>query len=135
MLMSEKKQKCTSPQDVANIINAILDFEGEFSRTQEHFYVIGLNKKNVVQFIELVSLGTVGETIVHPREVFKMLIIKSCSYFIAVHNHPSGDIFPSNEDFAVTKRLKECGELIGIPIIDHIIIGENFFSFKENNNL
>ena len=129
--MSEKKQKCSAPEDVFKIINSILDAEGEGSRLQEHFYVIGLNNKNVIQFIELVSLGTISETIVHPREVFRTLIIKSCSCFIVVHNHPSGDCTPSKEDQATTQRLVDSGILLGIPILDHVIIGDCYVSLKE----
>ena len=131
MLLSEKKQKCSSPDDVFKIINSILDSEGEGARLQEHFYVIGLNNRNVIQFIELVSLGTISETIVHPREVFRTLIMKSCSSFIVVHNHPSGDCTPSEEDKNTTQRLVDSGILLGIVILDHIIIGNCYFSLKE----
>lgn len=100
--------------------------------TKEHFVIIGLNTKNQIMFKETVSIGTLNTTIVHPREVFKLLIKRTCSAGIAVHCHPSGDPAPSSEDLEVTKRLVEAGKILGIDIIDHIIIGHNrYISFKD----
>lgn len=101
--------------------------------TQEHFVVIGLNTKNQVVFKETVFIGSLNSSIVHPREVFKPLIRKSCASAVVVHNHPSGQPEPSEEDIAVTERLQKAGEIIGIDILDHVIVGfERFYSFKEH---
>lgn len=104
--------------------------------TQEHFVVIGLNTKNQVVFKETVFIGTLNSSIVHPREVFKPLIRKSCASAIVVHNHPSGQPEPSEEDIGITERLQKAGEIIGINILDHVIVGfERFYSLKEHGRI
>ena len=82
--------------------------------------------------LENITTGIVNASLVHPREVFKKAISKNATSLILAHNHPSGDPMPSNEDKLITKRLVEAGEIIGIGIIDHIIIGDgSYLSFKE----
>jgi len=100
---------------------------------KEHFWVIGLSTRNAIQYIDLVSLGTLNASLVHPREVFRFSILKAVSSIILSHNHPSGDAEPSEEDMRITRRLVEAGKIIGIEVIDHIVIGDrdNFYSFKE----
>jgi DNA repair protein RadC len=79
-----------------------------------------------------VSIGNLNSSVVHPREVFNEAIICHSASIIVCHNHPSGDPSPSNEDINITQRLKECGKLLGIELIDHIIIGDGIYvSFKE----
>lgn len=91
-----------------------------------------LNTKNVVMFIKDVSVGSLNSSIVHPREVFCDAIRKNSAFIIVCHNHPSGDPQPSNEDINVTNRLKECGKLLGIELLDHLIIGKGkYISLKE----
>ncbi|MCR1899899.1 DNA repair protein RadC [Irregularibacter muris] len=100
--------------------------------SQEHFKVVLLNTKNFVISIDTVTIGTVNASLVHPREVFKNAIKKSCTSIILVHNHPSGDPYPSVEDKSITKRLIEAGNIIGIKVLDHIIIGDGkYLSFNE----
>lgn len=101
---------------------------------QEYFYVIYLdNKKRVIEN-KLLFKGTLNQSIVHPREVFKSAFILSASSIICVHNHPSGNVEPSKEDINLTKRLSEIGILMGIKVVDHLIISDdNYFSFLENN--
>lgn len=101
---------------------------------REHFQVMLLNHKKAVLGIETVSIGTLNSSLVHPREVFKQAIKRSASTVILVHNHPSGNCEPSEQDLQVTSRLKEVGQIVGIEVIDHIIIGEDsYYSFRENN--
>ena len=91
-----------------------------------------LNTKNQILSKETISIGSLNSSIVHPREVFKPAIKKSASAMIVAHNHPSGDPSPSREDIEVTKRLIQAGEILGIDILDHVIIGENrYVSMKE----
>ncbi|MCH7549138.1 MAG: hypothetical protein IH969_06340 [Candidatus Krumholzibacteriota bacterium] len=90
---------------------------------REHFYAILLNTKNVVLSVELVSIGSLNASIVHPREILKPAIANSADSIILVHNHPTGDPDPSREDIEFTKRFAKCGELIGIELLDHVIIG------------
>jgi DNA repair protein RadC len=83
-----------------------------------------------------VSRGNLNSCLVHPREIFKRAILQNSARIILVHNHPSGDIFPSDEDKKVTGIIKRCGEILCIPLVDHIIVGDNeFFSFKEREIL
>jgi DNA repair protein RadC len=99
---------------------------------KEEFWVLVLNKKNRLLKKCAVSIGTISETIVHPREVFRCAIREGGSGIIIAHNHPSGVILPSEEDISITERVAEAGEIIGIPLIDHIIISNNAFaSMKE----
>ena len=101
---------------------------------KEVFKVILLNTKNEIISDEDVSIGTLNSSLVHPREVFRYAIKKSANKIILMHNHPSGSIEPSMEDKKTTSRLIECGRLIGIEVIDHIIIGDGeYYSFKENS--
>ncbi len=99
---------------------------------QEHFICLFLNTKNQVTGKELVSKGTLNAALVHPREVYRAALRRNSASIIALHNHPSGDPTPSAEDIRLTKRLLDAGELVGIELLDHIIIGEQkFVSLKE----
>jgi len=116
-----------SPKDVFNLVRADMEF-----LQVEHFDVIGLSTKNHVVFRENISSGSLNASLVHPRETFKRLIKRSCASCLLVHNHPSSDTTPSNEDIALTNNLVECGKLLGIEVIDHIIVGAGrYVSFKE----
>ena len=99
--------------------------------------MVCLDTKNQPVSIEVVSIGTINSAMVHPREVFKVAMLSNASSIICFHNHPSGNIDPSVEDENITRRLKECGEILGIGLIDHIILGDRdrYFSFKENNKI
>ena len=100
--------------------------------TREFFYVLLLDNKHRIQKESLVSIGCLTSTIVHPREVFAPAIRESADAIICVHNHPSGDPEPSSEDKHVTNRLLKAGELVGIQLLDHIIIGRNeYASFAD----
>ena len=103
---------------------------------REHFCVVLLSANNAVIGIETISIGTLTNTQVHPREVFKQAIRQSASGVILAHNHPSGDSVPSDEDLFLTERLVETGQIIGIHVIDHIIVGEDsYYSFRDNDLL
>ena len=104
------------------------------NKKQELFYCLYLNNKNYVIERKLLFMGTINKSVVHPREVFKNAYLSSASGIICIHNHPSGDVTPSIEDKRFTKALVDIGNVQNIPILDHIIIGEdNYFSFMENN--
>ena len=111
----------------------ILCTESEVDRGREHFWVLGLNAKNVILYIELVSLGTLTNSLIHPRETYRLAVMRGVASIIAVHNHPSGDCEPSREDCIVSVRLQQAGEVLGINFLDHIIINEegNFVSLQE----
>ncbi|WP_034631390.1 RadC family protein [Desulfotruncus alcoholivorax] len=98
---------------------------------REHFWALLLNTKNQVLSKEIISIGTLNSSAIHPRELYKAAIRRSAAGVILVHNHPSGDPTPSLQDIEVTKRLIEAGNIIGINVLDHLVIGDNkFVSFK-----
>lgn len=100
---------------------------------REHFWRIDLDARSRVVGYEVVSVGTVSASLVHPREVFKGAILNNAAGMIVCHNHPSGDTSPSPEDKEVTRRLQRAGELMGIPVLDHMVVADrSYFSFKEH---
>lgn len=92
------------------------------ARRKEHFVGLYLNARSELIHKETVSIGTANASLVHPRDVFAPALLHNATAIIVAHNHPSGDATPSDEDVAVTHRLKEAGELLGIPVLDHIVI-------------
>ncbi len=99
---------------------------------REQFLICGLDAKHGLIGINVVSTGSLNLTIVHPREVFKPLILMNAGAWLCAHNHPSGDITPSPEDRVLTKRLREAADLFGIPLLDHLILAEEFYySFAD----
>lgn len=131
MILSREKTELNNPQAVSEHIRRILRRLDRLDRDKEHFFVISLNTKNKVKFVELVSIGTANSSLVHPREVFRRCIIRGASAAIVCHNHPSGESEPSEEDINITKRLVEAGKIVGIEILDHVIIGQRWSSMKE----
>ncbi len=127
------KQAC-SPQAAASIGWAILDAEAANDRDKEHFWVIGLNTKNRVKYVDLVTLGTLDASLVHPREVFRFAVMQGVSSILLMHNHPSGDPTPSKEDISVTTRLSEAGKVLGIEVLDHVIIGNDSTRWASHRN-
>ena len=120
--------KINSPQSVDKLIRDSLDLHNE---SVEVFGILALTTKNKIAGLHVISRGTLNSCIVHPREVFKSAILNNANTIIAFHNHPSGDTTPSNQDIEITKRLKQAGEVLGIELLDHIIVGDNFYSLKE----
>lgn len=120
-------RKITSPQDVAEMFIPILRDENK-----EKFFVVCLNSANKIIKHELISVGNLNSSIVHPREIFKVAIDNSSASIILIHNHPSGNPEPSNEDIRITKKMVETGKIMDIPVFDHLIIaGETYTSFVE----
>lgn len=99
--------------------------------------MIGLTCKNTLKYLELVSLGTLDASLVHPREVFRFAIMKGVKAIVLAHNHPSGCMQASQEDIELTQRLAEAGRIVGIKVLDHIIVTEQdgYFSFSERGFL
>jgi len=127
----ESLERFTSPLQIFN------HFHFRFrDRRKEHFVILLLDGKNRIIREEQVSEGSLNQSIVHPREVFKPAVKESAAAVILVHNHPSGDPAPSREDREITRRLKEGGDLLGIRVLDHIIIGDgSYLSFVEQGLL
>ncbi|MBQ8192653.1 MAG: DNA repair protein RadC [Bacilli bacterium] len=121
----------TNPSSIINYFHEL--FKNE---RQENFYVVYLDNQKKYIDKKLLFKGTVNFSLVHPREVFKSAYLLSASYIICIHNHPSGDASPSNNDIELTRRLKEIGDIHGVPVLDHIVIGNNnYYSFFEDNNI
>ena len=128
---STKLQSISSPEDGVSILMPLLRYE-----THEKFVIVLLNSKNNVLGIRVISEGSLNSSVVHPREVFHEAIVNHAASIICAHNHPSGDPTPSNEDLSLTNTLAESSKFIGIPVIDHIVIGDSiYFSFKEHGYL
>ncbi|MEF9922197.1 MAG: DNA repair protein RadC [Anaerovoracaceae bacterium] len=119
----QKKQTVESSDVVANLFMEKLRY-----LKKEHFKSVLVNTKGEIILTDNVSVGELSSTVVHPREVFKTAIQKSAAAVIFIHNHPSGDPTPSQEDILTTKRLIEAGELLGIKVLDHIVIGDGEYT-------
>ncbi|UQZ84557.1 hypothetical protein SK3146_03812 [Paenibacillus konkukensis] len=116
-----------SPKDAADYLTPELRY-----LQKEHFCILHLNTKNHLIQKDTISIGSLNSAIVHPREVFRAAIKRSSASILLAHNHPSGDPSPSPEDVQLTKRLVEVGDVVGIEVLDHVIIGDNrFLSLKE----
>lgn len=106
------------------------------NKMQEELMVILLNTKNIVIDYKFVFKGSLNHSIVHPREIFKEAIYSSANAIIIIHNHPSGDVTPSEEDKKITEKIVLCGEMLNMPLLDHIIFGNNaYYSFLEEGNI
>jgi len=122
--------KIEQPKDIYEFMNDLKHSD------RERFYSVFLNARNEVINCEEVSTGSANSTLVHPREVFKSALLSSCTAIVLVHNHPSGNSSPSSDDITMTRRLYECGELLGIDVLDSVIIGEDsYYSFRETGLL
>ncbi|RII00730.1 JAB domain-containing protein [candidate division NPL-UPA2 bacterium Unc8] len=117
----------SSPKDVAEFAQPILK-----DKKKEYFLIFPLDSRNRIAKESIISVGTLTANLVHPREVFKEAISRNAVQIIVIHNHPSGDPEPSEDDLEITKRLIESGKILDIEVFDHIIVAKNaFFSFKE----
>jgi DNA repair protein RadC len=125
-LKDKKSELILSAKDVFDALKDIREIK------KEHFYVFYLDTQNQEIKRDLISVGTLNESLVHPREVFEPAVQNLCAAVIVAHNHPSGLLEPSEQDKKVTKRLKEAGEVLGIALLDHVIVTkEGYFSFQE----
>ena len=116
---SEQGQLITTPAHCASYLSNIEDL------AQEAFVTITLNSKNRAISKHLISLGTLNSALVHPREVFRVAILDGAAAMILAHNHPSGDPTPSSEDIKITRQLVSAGQIMGIKILDHMILGSS----------
>jgi DNA repair protein RadC len=121
-----------SPDDVRDLMVNHLDLE---NCDREHFVVAYLNRKGYLNAVHVVSIGGLHSSIVHPREVFKPAFETSSASIILAHNHPSGDPTPSQEDIEITRRLIEAGNILGITVLDHIVIGSGRYVSLKNRGL
>lgn len=130
MLIKQKnisKNPIINAKDVAEIITTILTKERLCNQNKEHWWIIGINNANIVSYVDLIS------RLVHPRETYRLAILKEVSNIICVHNHPSGEMKPSEADLLLTEHLIKSGNIINIKLLDHVIIDNlgNFISLRD----
>ncbi|CAM3991825.1 MULTISPECIES: JAB domain-containing protein [Flavobacterium] len=131
-LTEEQRIKILNSDDIYGIMQQVLLRENKIDQDKEHFWVVGLANNNRVLFIELVSLGTVNQTLVEPMEVYSLALQKRAVKIILCHNHPSGELKPSEADKDVTDRLIQVGIIVDVLVIDHLIIStKSYLSFKD----
>jgi DNA repair protein RadC len=124
---------CRSSEDVQRLARAIYE---TLDADKEHFVLLAMNNKNRVNGFKVISTGTLTASLVHPREVWRAALHLCAAAVVFVHNHPSGDPAPSPEDQDITRRLKETGDVLGIRVLDHVVLGdERFFSFNDKGML
>ncbi|MFA5823215.1 MAG: DNA repair protein RadC [Thermodesulfovibrionales bacterium] len=136
-------EKLTIQEGTAEYVaNTIIDAETVYAlfsflqqETKEHFIALHLDAKNRILCIDRVSAGTMTNSLIHPREVFKTALLSSAASLLLIHNHPSGDPTPSRDDISITEKLRGAGEIMGIAVLDHVIIGDGYVSLKEKGYL
>lgn len=136
-LLKEKslEYNITSVKNPINVVKLTKELIGEVDR--EYVLVLNLNTNLEPNSIEVCGIGSLSEAVIHPREIFKSAILSSASKIIMVHTHPSGHVEPSLEDIQTTNRIRKAGEILGIPLVDHLILGNNndYFSFTEHGDI
>lgn len=126
-----QKQEITKPSDVFSLLKKQI-----YKKNKEHLFLISLNSRNKLIATDLISLGTINEALISPSEIFKQALIRNAVAIILAHNHPSNDPNPSDSDLAITYRIAKCGQDLGIPLVDHIILASStFISLKATNLL
>ncbi len=128
--VSSDRKTVSSPADITNALSKYR------TKKVEYFLCVHLDSAHKITRIEEVTKGLINRSLAHPREVFRKAIISNSQSVVVAHNHPSGSLEPSEEDKGITQRLVAAGELLGVPVLDHLIISkEGYFSFKENGLL
>ncbi len=131
MIVSQEHIKISAAADVYSHISKLFAKSDEIARDQEHFWVLSLNSNNVIKFVDLIGIGTINRIYVAPMEIFRRSIINGAAAIIIVHNHPSGRTIPSKEDEALTNRVIEVSKLLEMKFLDHVIIGDGYYSFAD----
>ena len=133
ILRDDEKIQVKCAGDLFGVMRNILDREEEIDKDREHFWVVGLNAGNWILFVELISLGTVKATVVDPMDVFSFALQKRAVKVIMVHNHPSTNLTPSENDKDLTDRMIQVGKIVDTPVLDHLIISlETYMSFLDD---
>jgi DNA repair protein RadC len=133
VLGEDKSVKASCPEDVAKVFQKLLAAQDPIDQDKEHFWIMHLSARNTIKQVELVAVGTLSSMMLHPREIFRRAVTEGSASIILAHNHPSGETDPSDDDIQFTRRVHDGGELLSIPLVDHIIVSHTaFFSFKAN---
>jgi DNA repair protein RadC len=133
----QRQKPINDPQLVADMLHDTLSQADIFDRHKEHLWGIYFDNRNKIKRVDLLGIGTLNASLVHPREVLVIAIKSLAASFMIAHNHPSGVVTPSESDTSVTKRMAEAGGIIGITFLDHLIIDGKggYYSFRENKLL
>lgn len=130
------KEKLTRSGDVHKVLHQVLNKFDTYDQDKEFFFVIGLKRSNRIKYIDVCSMGGLHSTIVGAREVFRRAIVEASAAIILGHNHPSGEVVPSEADKKITRVLCEAGKLLDIKVIDHVIFAnDSFYSFADEGEL
>ena len=131
-LTDDQKIKLSSSYPVYKIMREILLREEDLDKEREHFWILGLAQNNQLQYVELIGLGTIRAVAIEPMNVFRLAVMKGSVSVILVHNHPSGDLLPSDKDKDITDNLIQVGHILNIEVADHLIISDTYYySFKD----
>jgi DNA repair protein RadC len=135
-LNETQKVKIINDKTLFPVMREILMRDNQIDQTKEHFWAVGLATNNILLYIELVSLGSLRQTIVEPMEVFSWALQKKVDKLILVHNHPSGELRPTPEDLDLTDRLIQVGIIVNLPVVDHLIISpDGHYSFNRKGDI
>ncbi|MEO6302267.1 MAG: JAB domain-containing protein [Bacteroidia bacterium] len=135
-LNEQDKIKLLNSADIYSIMQKVLLRENKIERNKERFWIIGLATNNKILYIELITVGTINRTIVEPMEVFSIALQKRSVKIVMVHNHPSGEMRPSDADKDITDHLIQVGNFLNVPVIEHLIISEtSYYSFYDSGLL
>jgi DNA repair protein RadC len=134
VLLRHNKMTIRDAADVAKVFQDLLRLEDKIDRDKEHFYVMHLDSHRRINLVELVAIGTLTDTNVHPRETFRRAVVEGSYSILVAHNHPSGDVTPSEADVLVTEKLRKAGDLLQIPLLDHIVFSATtYYSFQKHD--
>jgi DNA repair protein RadC len=135
VLLRNSKTTIGEAADVAKVFQGLLNLEDQIDQDKEHFYVMHLDSHRRINLVELVAIGTLTDANIHPRETYRRAVIEGSYSIIIAHNHPSGDPAPSENDITVTHKLCKAGELLHIPLLDHIIFTPTkYYRFRNSHN-
>ena len=133
VVLRNSKIEIGKAKDVAKAFQDLLNLEDSTDQDKEHFYVMHLDSHSRINLVELVAIGTLTDATIHPRETYRRAVIEGSHSIIVPHNHPSGDVSPSENDIRVTQALYKAGAVLRIPLLDHIVFTTtNFYSFGRN---
>jgi DNA repair protein RadC len=131
--LQDSKIHVQGSEQVAKVFQDLLLSEDTIDQQKEHLYVMHLDTRSRINLVELVTIGTLTASLVHPRETFRRAVMQGSASIIVAHNHPSGEVDPSDEDTKVTKLLFKAGNILGIKMLDHVIFSKGkFFTFRDN---
>jgi len=131
--IQDAKRTVTSPADIHQLLHTYFKTVDAVDRDKEHFFCFQLDTRSKVKVMELISIGIINASLVHPREVFTRAVMYRSVKLVIAHNHPSFNPEPSDADLALTRKLVEAGKLLGIELVDHIIYTpDTYFSFREH---